>query len=67
MNRKQKKLEKLRQKLSDFESRLLRRMPPFDEVITESVSSKADYEESFILSVTIDDLRREIEDLENNI
>ena len=67
MTGKEKRLKKLNKKLSFYESKFYRHLSDYEEELTESVSSKINYQEAMMLNVTIEDIRREIEELESSI
>lgn len=60
-----KHLRKLKENLSFYETRLVKAMSNYQGVIHESVSSEQKSQEMIMLYVTIDDLKKEIDELED--
>lgn len=59
------RLRKLNEKLIFYESRLVRTMSNYQGIVHESVSSELNSQEMIMLYVTIDDLKKEIDELED--
>ena len=66
ITRKERRLRDLNRKLVLYEGKLYRKMSVFEGIISESISSRIDHQDLIMLNVAIDDIRKEIEDLESS-
>ena len=65
LSKKEKRIKILEEKLSFFEGKLYQNMSDYEGEVTESITSRVKHQELIMLNVAIDDLRKEIDELES--
>lgn len=64
MTKRQKRIKRLKEKLSFYEGKLYQHMSDFEDE-TESIISNTKHQEFIMLNVAVDDIRKELDELES--
>lgn len=65
MTKREKRIKELKVKLSFYEGKMYQHMSDYEGDVTESISSNQKHQELIMLNVAIDDMKRELDELES--